>query len=492
MVRLPVWELGLVILFPMSIAYLFRGMLEKRLVQPVSAIHQASAQFCLELGLFFLAGLVMAFALFLAYGFPLLQSGVKLVLGVFTIGLFAGLDLALARERLVIEAALSGEASFEPPSQLSPLTRKSSLAAILVLVLITAIIMLVIFRDVEWLAEQDLSMASIDDLGRSVLIEILFVMGFLMLMVINLVYSYARNLRIMFKNETRVLENVSQGDLSRRVPVVSSDELGFIAGYTNAMIGSLREGVRMREGLLIAKEVQQHFLPDDLPKLPGLDMAGLSRFSDETGGDFYDFIDCRPDSCGQLAVAVGDVSGHGIGAALLMAAGRAIIRQGADSPGSPAKNISLANMHLARDIGDTGRFLTLFFMVMDPASGTIAWINAGHQPPLIYDPQEDEFLELRGEDIPLGVEESWEYHERYMDMPAPGRIILVGTDGAWEAHNPAGEMFGADRIRAVVRDNAHQGAQEIVMAVADAVQDFVGSANQEDDVTLVVIKGVEK
>lgn len=492
MVLLPVWELGVIILIPMSVAYLLRGTLEKAMVETVPAINRSVAQFRMELGIFFVAGMAMALILFFGYHFPLFESGMKLVLGIFTVGLFASLDLSLARERMIITAALAGDASFETPRELSPLTRKFSLAATLILLLITAIIMLVVFRDIQWLAEHDVNVASIADMGRSVLLEIAFVMGFLLLMVVNLVFSYARNLRILFENETIVLEKVSQGDLTRRVPVVSSDEIGVIAGHTNAMIGALREGVRVREGLLIAKEVQQHFLPASPPQLAGLDVAGLSRFSDETGGDFYDFIDCDAVSCGQVSIAVGDVSGHGIGAALLMAAGRAVIRQGAATAGSPAQNISVANMHLARDIGDTGRFMTLFFMTINPVTETMVWINAGHQPPLLYDPLGDEFFELRGEDIPLGVEESWQYHEKFMDMPQPGQIILIGTDGAWEAHNPAGEMFGAQRIEQVIRDNADRSSQEIMTAIADAVHTFADAATQEDDVTLVVLKGVER
>jgi sigma-B regulation protein RsbU (phosphoserine phosphatase) len=491
MVRLPVWELGLIILIPMGVAYLFRGVLEKRFVDPLPAINQSVAQFRMELGLFFLAGMVMAFILLFFYHFPLLQSGMKLVLGIFTIGLFAGFDMALARERLVIESALSGEASYEPPIELSPMTRKFSFVATVILLLITAIIVLVLVRDVQWLAEQDMTLTSLSDLSRSVLIEIVFIMGFLLLMVINLVFSYARNLRIMFDNQTRVLENVSQGDLSRRVPVTTSDEMGVIAGHTNSMIGSLREGVRMREGLMIAKEVQEHFLPGHAPELPGLDMAGMSFFIDETGGDFYDFIEWESDNNRKVAVAVGDVSGHGIGAALLMAAGRALLRQGATAPGSMARNISQANMHLARDIGDTGRFMTLFFMTIVPVEGILIWVNAGHQPALLYDPSEDEFRELRGEDIPLGVEENWQYHERRMDMLTPGQILLIGTDGAWEAHNPAGEMFGSKGVRQVVRDNSDRSAQELLVAIVDAVVEFSGESVQEDDVTLVVLKGLD-
>lgn len=491
MVRLPVWKLGLIILVPMAVAFGLRGIVEKKLVDVAAPIKRSVMQFRMELGLFFTASMVMAFILLGLYHFPLMQSGMKLVLGICTVGVFASLDLALARERNVIGDALAGKrACYAPPTQLSPLTRKFSYVATLILVLITAIIILVIIRDVHWLAEQDLSMASIDYLGRSVLLEIVFVMGFLLVMVVNLVFSYARNLRLLFDNETVVLEKVSRGDLTKRVPVTTNDEMGVIAGHTNTMIAALRDGVRMREGLLIAKEVQQHFLPDAPPNMAGLDLAGSAAFSDETGGDFYDFIDCGLPNCELVTVAVGDVAGHGIGAALLMAAGRALIRHSAVSTGSPAQNIEEVNRHFARDIADTGRFMTLFYMVLDPVKKKAAWLNAGHQPPLLYDVEADDFKELKGEDIPLGVEETWLFHEHFMDIPTAGQTILIGTDGIWEAHNSSGEMFGTKRLQDVIRANAKKSAEEMLQAVVNAVSDFSGETTQEDDVTLVIIKGV--
>lgn len=492
MIRLPVWELGLTILAPMAAAFGVRGLLEKRLVDSAPPIRQSVMQFRLELGLFFAAGMVTALILLIGYHFPLLQSGMKLVLGIFTVGLFAGLDLALARERQVIHEALAGPASYEPPIRLTPMTRTFSFIATCILLLITAIILLVIVRDVNWLATQELNMDTIGFLSRSVLTEILFVMGFLLVMVINLIFSYARNLRMLFDTETLVLEKVSTGDLTRKVPVTTSNELGVIAGHTNTMISSLREGVRMREGLLIAKEVQQHFLPAQAPEVPGLDIAGASLFSDETGGDFYDFIDCETDACSGMAVVVGDVSGHGIGAALLMASARAIIRQNAATRGSATDNISRANKHLAMDLSETGRFLTLFFMSIHHVIDEVAWINAGHQPPLLYSPDTDDFTELKGNDIPLGVEETWQYTEHRMSLPAPGQILLIGTDGAWEARNPSGEMFGTERIAEIVRENRDQSAREIMDAVCDTVLQFADRDQQEDDLTLVVIKGVEQ
>jgi sigma-B regulation protein RsbU (phosphoserine phosphatase) len=490
--QLPVWELGLVILIPMAAAWGARPYVQRRTVEPARPLCRPLRQFQMDLGLFLAAGLAAGIILFAVYHYPLHQSGLKLVLGIFTVGLFAGLDMALARERLVIRRALAGDAGYGPPDRLIPMTRKFSLVAILVLLLSTVIILLVIIRDLGWLATQDLNLDTLDMIGRSVLVEVLFVMGFLIVMVVNLVVSYARNMRMLFDTQTRVLENVSRGDLSRRVPVTTSDEMGVIAGHTNTMIARLREGMRMREGLRIAQEVQQHFLPKAAPQMPGLDIAGASLFSDETGGDFFDFIECDAAGCGQLAVAVGDVSGHGIGAALLMTAGRAVIRQNAATPGSAAENIRRANLHLSRDIGDTGRFMTLFLMVVDPAGGTASWVNAGQQPPQLYDPDADAFTELKGVDIPLGVEPGWEYHERSMDLPGPGQILCICTDGVWEAHNPDGAMFGRERLRALIRGHRDGSAREILSAISEQVVEFAGAGRREDDLTLVVVKGVAR
>jgi len=491
MVQLPVWELGLVIFIPQTVAFLLRPWLEKIYVVVDEPINQSLRQFRLELALYFAAGMAMAFILLFGYGFPLVQSGMKLVLGVFTVGMFAALDLALARERRVIKDSLSGTGLYTPPQRLSPLTKRFSVVATLVLLLITAIILLVLIRDVSWLAEQGLSMESFNTLSKSVLLDILFVMGFLIIMVINLVFSYARNLRILFNNETEVLELVSNGDLSRQVPVVTSDEMGVIAGHTNTMIASLRDGVRMREGLRIAKEVQQHFLPEVPPELHGLELAGRASFSDETGGDFYDFIPCEDEGCGKLTVAVGDVSGHGIGAALLMSAGRAMVRQSVNLSSSLARNIAIANTHLSRDIDSTGRFITLFAISLDPDSGTATWVNAGHQPPVLYDIESGTFTELRGGDIPMGVVSAWEFHENTMALLGPGQILLIGTDGIWEAHDSRGDMYGNTRLQKILSDNATKSAEEIVDAIVVSVNGFANN-NQEDDVTLVVVKGVEK
>jgi sigma-B regulation protein RsbU (phosphoserine phosphatase) len=131
-------------------------------------------------------------------------------------------------------------------------------------------------------------------------------------------------------------------------------------------------------------------------------------------------------------------------------------------------------------------------MVVDPAGETASWVNAGQQPPQLYDPDADAFTELKGVDIPLGVEPGWEYHERSMDLPGPGQILCICTDGVWEAHNPDGAMFGRERLRALIRGHRDGSAREILSAISEQVVEFAGAGRREDDLTLVVVKGVAR
>jgi len=486
-------QLWLLLLLPLALAMLVRTLALPRLLARRPPALRARLQLGLDLGLFASSAVITALVLRLAFGFDLLGSGLKLALGVFAIGVFASLDLALERERETIRQAGPGRGSAReqnPPCRIVSIASQFILVTATVVSLAAAVLLVMLLGDLRWLSEQGLSPASLPFLGPAVLGEMLLVMGAMLALTVNLAVSHSRNLRLLFANQTAVLEAVSRGDLSRSVPAVTCDEMGVIAAHTNTMIASLRDGQRLRDGLRIAMEVQQNLLPDWAPALPGLELAGAAVFSEETGGDFFDYIGCDDEVCGRVAVAVGDVSGHGIGAALLMAAGRALVRQSAASPGPPASNITTANRHLARDIDGTGRFMTLFFMVLDPGAGEAAWVNAGHQPPLLHDQGDDSFRELRGRDIPLGVDRQWRYHQETMPLPGPGQTLLIGTDGLWEAQNRQGDMFGHERVRRVVRDNADADARQLVNALLAAVADFTGPTPQDDDITLVVVKGV--
>ena len=146
------------------------------------------------------------------------------------------------------------------------------------------------------------------------------------------------------------------------------------------------------------------------------------------------------------------------------------------------------NRHLTQDVLESGRFMTLFYLTIDPAKGRIDWVRAGHDPALIYDPGRDEFTELKGSGVALGVNGEFDYKENSMGGLANGQIIAVGTDGIWEAVNSQGEMFGKERFRHIIKRNARAGSSDIVSAVYNELDQFTRGRKPEDDITLVIIK----
>ena len=239
--------------------------------------------------------------------------------------------------------------------------------------------------------------------------------------------------------------------------------------------------------LNVAQEVQQSLLPQRPPEENHFDIAGSSLYCDETGGDYYDYIELPCLGTDTHAIVVGDVSGHGISSALLMAGVRAYLRGRVTQAGSAAQIINDVNRLVSADTRETYQFMTLFFLVMEARIGRITWVRAGHDPALLYSPNEDHFEKLEGQGIPLGVEESWQYRE-YARTVRTGQILVLTTDGILETHNKNGEMFGRDRVKEIVRRYAGLGAEGIRLAVIDAVTAFRGEFHQEDDITLVVLK----
>ena len=236
--------------------------------------------------------------------------------------------------------------------------------------------------------------------------------------------------------------------------------------------------------LNLAQEVQQNLLPQRPPQLESVDVAGRSLYCDETGGDYYDYIEL-PNR--RLGIVVGDVSGHGVSAALLMASVRGYLRARATLADSTGDIITGVNRLIAVDTAETGQFMTLFYLVVEPHNNRVNWVRAGHDPGFLYCPLSDQFEELSGAGLALGVDENWNFVD-YDRRIKPGQIVLLTTDGIFEAHDPAGEMFGKARFKEVVRKNAGLEAEGIRKAVFEAVSEYRGDQAQEDDITLVVLK----
>jgi sigma-B regulation protein RsbU (phosphoserine phosphatase) len=243
-----------------------------------------------------------------------------------------------------------------------------------------------------------------------------------------------------------------------------------------------------KKALTLAAEVQKSLLPQIKPQIQGLDIAGRNVSCDEIGGDYFDFLWRRENPDSPFSVIVGDITGHGVDSALLMTSARAFLRMRASQPGTMAEIISAMNSHLTQDVLESGRFMTLFYMTIDPASDRIEWVRAGHDPAVLYDPSTDEFEELKGTGIALGVSDAFKYEENYKTGLKEGQIIAIGTDGIWEAFNKTGKMFGKDRFWEIIRENARSNADDILNAVFGELSHFTKGRKSEDDITLVVIK----
>jgi sigma-B regulation protein RsbU (phosphoserine phosphatase) len=150
--------------------------------------------------------------------------------------------------------------------------------------------------------------------------------------------------------------------------------------------------------------------------------------------------------------------------------------------------VSDVNHLVAEDAGETGHFMTLFYTEIDTNQKTLRWVRAGHDPALSYDPATGRFEELRGNGMALGIDSRLNYEENAISGLSEGQILMLGTDGLWEAQNENGEMFGKERLKALVGQHAQAPAGEIVTCIFESLKDFQQSVNPEDDITLVIVK----
>lgn len=298
----------------------------------------------------------------------------------------------------------------------------------------------------------------------------------------------SRNLTQPFGEIIQTLRGVKKGQFDKKIQVASNDEIGYTGDIINEMTDGLIEREKMQKSLNLAREIQQSLLPKNNLKINGFDIAGKSIYCDETGGDYYDFIAIKDADKPKIGVAIGDVSGHGISSALLMATVRSSLRQRASLPGSTANIISDVNRQLVKDVEDSGQFMTLFFLALTKESRQLEWVRAGHDPAIIYDPGSDSFSELRGSGIALGVDIEWIYEDNKKTDFSNGQIIFLGTDGIWEARNKKGEMLGKEPILNAIRQNASSDSTQIVDEIFQILNKFTAGVKIEDDITSVVIK----
>jgi len=290
------------------------------------------------------------------------------------------------------------------------------------------------------------------------------------------------------KNYLRT-ESELVNNTGHRIPVlmhagVLRNDVGDAIGY---MI-FVTDLTYQKKALALAGEVQKSLLPHHAPPVKGLDVAGRNISCEEIGGDYYDFILPAGEGKQRLSVVVGDIAGHGLDAALLMTSARAFLRMRASQPGTISDILGAMNRHLCSDLEDTGHFMTLFFLTVDSEHKHIEWARAGHDPAIFYDPARDDFANLQGEGLALGVDENADYPISSRSELSPGQVIAVGTDGIWEARNNNQAMFGKTRFQDLIRRHHRLSADDILNAVFEALRKHTRGVHQDDDMTLVIIK----
>jgi sigma-B regulation protein RsbU (phosphoserine phosphatase) len=318
-----------------------------------------------------------------------------------------------------------------------------------------------------------------------------FTAGFLIILILVTAVAAFRFSRTVTKPLAEIstaAQKLADGDFEARVSISSRDEFGHLERIFNSVGHRLKEHYRMRRSLEVAEEIQQNLLPAVPPELPGLEIYGMTLFSDETGGDYFDYLCVDEVNQEKLCIVVGDVAGHGIPSALFMATVRGFLRLRATMPGTLGNIVSDVNREFIKDAEDSGQFMTMFLARINRDANRIDWVRAGHDPAILYDPDTDSFSSLNeGQGLPLGVAKNAVYEASSCHIK-PGQILIMGTDGIWEARNSRGELFGKDRLQQVVHANSRESARTILLSVLDAVEEFRGKGVQEDDLTLVIVR----
>lgn len=247
---------------------------------------------------------------------------------------------------------------------------------------------------------------------------------------------------------------------------------------------------RLERELQVAREVQASLLPRETPRIPGWDFAAKWQPAREVAGDFFDFINlaqvAERESSHGLGVVIADVSDKGMPAALFMALSRSIVRASITGAHSPAEGIAQANRLICADAVN-GMFVSLFYAQIDPPTGEMVYVNAGHNPPYLYRANQSQPIRLDRTGMLLGIDDAVSFEQRSVHLGV-GDFVVLYTDGVTEAIDAQQREFGEERLQRSVLDHRHASAEGMVQAIQSAVDDFAGSGAPFDDVTLVIAK----
>lgn len=351
---------------------------------------------------------------------------------------------------------------------------------------IPMLILLVTMLTLQW--QLAIEPTSALDYGQGIIVFTLVLFLWTLLFSKELNRLLSKNVVDPINDMVDVLKNVRKGEYDQYLQVVSNDEIGYAGDMVNEMTKGLQEREKMQQSLNLARQIQQNLLPKKNPEIPGLDIAGTSIYCDDTGGDYYDFLLPEKKDNPSVRIVLGDVSGHGIASALLMTTARAFFRQRSSMPGDLSEVVTQVNSLLCGDVEDSGNFMTLLCVEIDPVCNQIKWVRAGHDPAILYNKTEDVFTELKGAGVALGVDDAFEYDENKISGLSKGHIAVLYTDGIWEAQNSDGERFGKENLRKLIQANKALPARDILAVLMTEFNRFQADTILEDDASLIIVK----
>jgi serine phosphatase RsbU (regulator of sigma subunit) len=389
--------------------------------------------------------------------------------------MLVGLGAFAARRAPTGEAASTPDEPDDAPRSASPLAEARVWASLLPYVLVPAVGILVVYA---WRTSAGSGSLAIGVyIGGALLIGLMLLRQILTIVENTRLYNRLQGTYLEMEMKEEELRQLNK-DLESRV-AERTEQLKIAMAKQQQQA---RERERIEQELRVARHIQQTLLPKSLPELEDYQIAAYYKPAREVGGDFYDFFMLGD---GRLGIVVGDASGKGIPAALVMASTRSVLRTLAQRGGvEPGQVLSEANEILYHDIPPT-MFVTCFYAILDPESGRLLYANAGHDLP--YRCRESGADELRARGMPLGLMPGMSYEEKEIILEA-GEATLLYSDGLVEAHDPKGEMFGFPRLRALVADHADK-ERSLGDFLLEELYAFTGEGwEQEDDITLLTLR----
>ncbi len=287
-----------------------------------------------------------------------------------------------------------------------------------------------------------------------------------------------------------VANKLAHGDYTASADVKTGDDHQELADVFNQVGPRLKQHQQPQHSLALAGAIQKNLLPKQPPKMSNFDVAGRCLYCDDTGGDYYDFVTFNDLNLLRIGLILGDVTGHGIGAALLMASARSIMRNLSADPNNDLPSIMRQfNDQLADDTHDD-KFMTLFYGVLNDDDRSLVWSSGGHEPAIWFHKTENKFEELSNTGPLMGFMKEMEFPQASPVFLKSGDIVLIGTDGIWESQDTDEQFYGKQRLYDIIQKAADQPARGIVDAVIESVELFTAPIAPKDDVTMIVIRAL--